>query len=102
PVLIAVATVRVVLRPGCALLDNLSLSAISLITPYPGFFPVQQIGQHSRVGHMSRRGYGRMDDLGLAVHSYMGLHPEEPLVAFLGLVHLRIALLLSVLGRRGR
>jgi hypothetical protein len=32
----------------------------------------------------------------------MGLHPEVPVVAFLGLVHLRIALLLSVLGRRGR
>jgi hypothetical protein len=44
----------------------------------------------------------RMNDLGLAVHSYMGLHPEKPLVSFLGLVLLGIALLLSVLGRRGR
>jgi len=32
----------------------------------------------------------------------MGLPAEVPLIPFLGLVHLRIALLLPVLGRRGR
>ena len=31
----------------------------------------------------------------------MGLHAKVPLIAFLGLVHLRIALLLFVLGRAG-
>jgi integrase len=41
-----------------------------------------------------------VDDLGLTIHSHMGLHAEIPGIAFLGLVHLRIALLLPVLRRR--
>jgi hypothetical protein len=51
---------------------------------------------------VSSRGHRRVDDFGLAVHSYMGLHPEIPLIAFLRLVHFRIVLLLSVFGRGRR
>jgi hypothetical protein len=35
----------------------------------------------------------------LSVHADVGLHDEIPLIAFLRLVHLRIMLLLFVLGR---
>src|SRR6202035_5487535 len=102
PVLITITTVSVVLRQGGALLDHFGLSTIGLVTPYPGLFTMQQIRQHRRVRNIGRRGHRRVDDLGLAVHSYMGLHPEVPLVAFLRLVHFRIALLLSVFGRGRR
>ena len=49
PVLIPITTVSVVLRQGGALADHFGLSAIGLVTPYPGFFPMQQIRQHRRV-----------------------------------------------------
>ncbi len=75
---------------GGARLDHARLSAISLIPPYSGFFPVQQVRQHRRVRHIRRRGPRGVDDLGLAVHSHMGPHSEAPWIAFLGLVHLRI------------
>src|SRR5215468_131061 len=42
PIFVAVATMGVVLGMRRTLLDHLGLSAIGLITPYPGFFPVQQ------------------------------------------------------------
>ena len=41
PVLITIATVSVVLRQGGTLLDHFGLSTIGLVTPYPGFFPMQ-------------------------------------------------------------
>ena len=42
-----------------------------------------------------------MNELGAAGYADMGLHPEVPLFALAGLVHVRIALLLFVLGRTG-
>src|SRR5437899_6970673 len=45
-----------------------------------------------------RRRY-RVNQLGLAVHSHMRLHPEVPLLAFPRLMHLGIAFLACVLGR---
>src|SRR3989441_4688571 len=39
--------------------------------------------------------------LRLAIYSHVRLHPEVPLFALLRLVHLRIALLLPILGRSG-
>jgi hypothetical protein len=41
-----------------------------------------------------------MDNLGLAVHTDVRFHPEIPLIAFLGLMHVRITALVFVLGRR--
>ena len=37
----------------------------------------------------------------LGIDTNVGLHAKVPLIAFLGLMHLRIALLLFVLGRAG-
>src|SRR5438132_13612276 len=62
---------------------------------------VQQIGQYHRIGYVGRRRHRRVDDLRLAIHPHVRLHPEVPLFALLRLVHLRIALLLPVLGRSG-
>lgn len=46
--------------------------------------------------------YHRVNQLGFAVDTDMGLHAKEPLVAPASLVHIRIALLFLVLGRAGR
>src|SRR5437879_1462592 len=51
-ILVPVATMSVVLRAWCALLNYMALSLISLSTPNPGFFPMQQIGKHRRIGNV--------------------------------------------------
>src|SRR3954470_573381 len=43
-----------------------------------------------------------MHDAFFGIHSDVRLHPEVPLVSFLRLMHLRIALLLLILGRGRR
>ena len=62
-ILVPVATMSVVLRARCALLNYMALSLISLITPNPGFFPMQQIGKHRRIGNVRRRSHRGVDDL---------------------------------------
>ena len=52
----------VVLRQGGAFLDHFGLSTIGLITPNPGFFPMQQIRQHRRVSNIGRRGHRRCSE----------------------------------------
>lgn len=54
------------------------------------------------VPHIGCRPNKRMHQPRLGVGSNMGFHPKVPHVAFLGLVHLRVALLARVLGRGGR
>src|SRR5580700_1139354 len=96
-ILVPVATISVVLRARGALLNYMALSRISLLPPNQGFFPMQQMGKHRRIGNVRRRSHRSVDDLGLTIHSRMGLHTEIPGIAFLGLVYLRIALRLPVL-----
>jgi hypothetical protein len=62
----------------------------------------QQIGQHLAVGNISRRGLDRMNQLAAAVDPEMSLHPEIPLVSLVCLVHLGIARLVGIFGRRRR
>lgn len=63
----------------------------------------QQIAQHLAVVHVGRSGDDRVDQLAVAVGADVCHHAEVPLVAFLGLAHFRVALLVLVLGgaRRG-
>jgi len=58
---------------------------------------MQQLGQHGAVGDIGRGGDHRMDQLAAAVDAKMPLHAEIPLVALLGLMHLRIARLGGIL-----
>ena len=44
----------------------------------------------------------RTDEAALAIHADVNLHPEVPLLALAGLVHLRIPLLLLIFGGAGR
>ena len=87
---------------GRVLAEDLTLSGVRRITPHPGFVAVQQIGQHLTVVHIRGRHGNGMNELGLAVHANVAFHAEVPLIAFFGLVHVRIAFLLLVLGRTGR
>src|SRR5215469_3946816 len=98
----AIAAIGEVPRPWRMLLDDRLLTAISLIPPHPGLLPMQQIRQYRAVGNIGRRRYHRMDQLAAAVDPKMSLHPKIPLLALLGLMHLGIARLPGILGRRGR
>ena len=49
--------------------------------------------------HIGRGRRHRVDNLRLAVHADMRLQAKIPLIAFLGLMHLRIPLAIFVLGR---
>lgn len=78
--------------------NNLALPAICRVAPNSGLIAVEQVRQHPAVMHIRRSGYHRVYQLRAAVHSYMGLHAEVPLIALLRLVHLRITGLFLVLG----
>jgi DNA replication protein DnaC len=93
---------RTVARLGRLLFDDLTLALIGLITPDIALVTMQQVAQHRTVMHIRRRRHHRMDDFGTAIDAKMRLHAEIPLVALLGLVHLRVAGLLLVLGRTRR
>jgi hypothetical protein len=82
--------------------NRLALPLIRLIAPHARLTAVQQVRQHPAVGHVGRRCHQRMNQLPLAVHSHVRLHPEIPRVAFLGLMHLRIPLSSRILGRTRR
>jgi len=99
---IATAPVDEVFRSRCELTDYCPLAAIRLVAPHAGFVPVQQVGQYHAVGDISRRGLDCVDQLAAAVDPEMRLHPEIPLVALLGLMHLGIARLIGILGRGRR
>ena len=90
---VAVAAIGEIPGLGRALPDYRPLAAVSLITPYPGFIAVQQIGQHRAVGDIGRRGHHRLTiaisggqielaaavDLAVAVVVTFAL--EEPLIS---------------------
>ena len=64
---------------------------------------MQQLVDLVDIGHVGRRSYQAVHQYRRCVDANVALHPEVPLIAFLGLMHLRIALIFSVLhpGRRG-
>src|SRR3954464_15243757 len=88
PGYIAILKFRPLVRPGVAgIAEDVFLFAVQ---------------QRRRLGDVGFIGGGALD----RVHQPrgdldpdVGLHPEVPLIAFLGLVHLRVAALLLVLGR---
>jgi hypothetical protein len=82
--------------------DHRTLAAVGLIAPYSGLLAVQQIRQHRAVGGIGGRGDHRVDQLAAAVDAKMRLDAKIPLVALLGLMHLGIARLGGILGRRRR
>jgi len=66
------------------LTDYRGLSPIRLLAMEPRRTAVQQLIQHCRIVHVRHGRRHGMDQLGLAVHAGMQLHPEIPLPAFAG------------------
>ena len=81
------------------LTNDVALALVGPIAPDAGLVSVQQVGQHRRVVHIGGRRHHGVDELALAVHADMRLHPEIPLVPLPGLAHLRVAFLRRILGR---
>src|SRR5712691_9577842 len=98
----APALLSKVLRRGSKSFDHLALPGVGAITPDMGFSPMKQLRQQVAVAHVGGARRHRVNELGLLVHADMALHAEEPLVAFLRLMHLGVALPGGVLGRARR
>lgn len=93
------ATVREILGLGS---DGANHRRLPLVRPIPpdSRLPAMQEAREDRaIRHMGRRGGRRMDELALAVDAHMGLHPEVPLLALGGLVHVWVTGLVGVLRR---
>lgn len=88
-----------ILGAGCATLNRFTLACIGRVAPDACLITVQQIPKYLRIVNIGGRRRHRMDDFGFAVDANVRLHSKVPLVAFLGLVHLRVSRFLFVLGR---
>src|SRR2546421_9013672 len=93
-----------VLGLGRKLLESfaLLLAAVGTVAREPSLLTVQQVGQLLAVVHVARAHAGAVYQAALTVRPDVQLHAEVPLVTLLALVHLRVAALLLVLGRRWR
>lgn len=89
---------REVTRAGGTLGNDLLLSGISRVTIDSRFITVQQVFQNHRIVHIRPGRRYRVDQFAATVDADVSLHSEVPLIAFAGLVHLRIALLFATLG----
>jgi len=80
---------------------NCCTFALEFCRPDLTALPVQQLPQQVLVVHVSRGGSHQVDQVALGIDADVGLHAEVPMVAFLGLVHLGIARLISVVSSSG-
>ena len=81
------------------LADDMTLATIGLVAPDTPFLAMEQVTKHAGIMHIRRSGHRGMDQPGPAIYPDMRLHPEIPLLALAGLVHLGVALLCGILGR---
>src|SRR5512139_413293 len=84
---------------GSVLPDDVALPAIRGISPHPRLLTMQQLRHHVAVMDIRRRGCYGVNQLRSAVDTNMCLHAEMPLLPLLGLMHLRIPLLRTILRR---
>ena len=97
--LVPIAAVREVTGLRGVLSKTIGLALIRRVTPYPGLFAMEKIGQDRSVMNVRRGRHYGMNDLGLAIDPDMGLHAEVPLIPLLGLVHIGVAFSLFILCR---
>ena len=96
--LISIVAVREAAGLGDVLPEDIGLTLIGRVAPYSGLFAVEEIGQDGGVMDVGSGRYYSVNHLGFSVDAYVGLHPEVPLVALLGLVHVGVPGLILVLG----
>ncbi len=82
------------------ILGALGHALVAGIAQRDRFLPVQQAVRLGHVVDVGRRGQHRVHQPRVQVDADVRLHAEVPLVAFLGLMHVRIARPVAVLGRR--
>ncbi len=99
PILITVALAGEILCLRRALLQHAALSAIRLIAPPRVSSVSSRSGSIRESATFAGVCHQRMNQLTLAIHAHVRLHPEVPLLPLARLVHLRITLLLAVLRR---
>ena len=80
----------------------LLLTTICTVTINPLLFPMKKAFDDSRVMHVGRSDFHGVHHLALTVSSDVTFHPKVPFIAFLGLMHLRIAFSFFVFGGRRR
>ena len=80
-------------------MDHLLRALIAAIATSLGFATTQQTANYLAVTCIDDSHYCRMNDLRLAVHANVRRHPEIPLAAHLGLIHVRITFASGILGR---
>ena len=97
--LVPIAAVGEVPRLRGVLPEDIGLTLVGRVAPDFGFLAMKEIRQDRGVVNVRRGRHYGMNDLGFAVHPDMGFHAEVPLIPLLGLVHVRIAFPLPVLGR---
>jgi len=101
--LVAVAfLVRKILCSRGMLSDHPALPGVGRVAPDTSFLAMEQVGQQLAVMYIGCRGGYRMDQLAPTVHADVRLHPEVPLVALPGLMHLRVPFPILVLGEARR
>ena len=97
--------------PRCDLPDDLTTfmlftlldTGVSSVCTNRAFVAAQQLDDLRDISHIGSSIINVMNKAGLYISENMGLHPEEILVTFPGLMHLGTALSFLVLGRaRGR
>jgi len=81
------------------MISRFFLASVSAVTVDAAFSSVKQIRERLASVHVRRRGCDRMRRVRFRIDTIMQLHAEMPLIAFLRLVHLRIARLLFDLRR---
>ena len=79
--------------------DLLFLAGVGRVTIDSVLVAMKKMRGWVLVMHVSRSGDDRMDQLGLGIDAYVGLHAEVPLVAFFCLVHLGVTGLVLDFGR---
>ena len=84
------------------MLRSLGRTGVSSVTRNIGFGAVQQLVDLGDIRHVGGCPYQAVHQPRRGVDTNVGFHPEVPLIAFLGLMHFRITLALTILDRRRR
>ena len=80
---------------------RITLAGVGRVAPHSGLIAMEKVRKHLAVVYVRRSGRYRMDQLGTAVYTDVGLHAEIPLLSLLRLMHLRVPFLPAVLCRGG-
>ncbi|AAW73275.1 unknown protein [Xanthomonas oryzae pv. oryzae KACC 10331] len=77
-------------------------AGIAAVAEHAVFFAMQQGVRHRDIGDIGCCAMDMVRPHGKRIHADVRLHPEIPLIALPGLMHLSVARVMGVLGRTGR